>query len=282
MKPLFSIIIPSYNRAHILPHAIVSVLNQTYSDWELIIVDDGSTDATQDVVQNYNDFRIDYVRKENGGVCSARNLGVHSAKGEYIVFLDSDDTVDEKWLENFSDSIKRDLTPDIVCGGIQRIDIQTQKKTLVSPTQHGKGGNGWAVVIPGAFAVKKDFILQCGLYDEVLKYAENTELFIRFELNKPVVSYTNSFDLLYYPSLDGGSKNQKNIYESAKYILIKHKSWFASSTENKFIYLNIIAVKASLLKDTKVAFRYFFLAIAMKPFYIKTYFRLLQLIFKRH
>ena len=282
MAPVFTVIIPSYNRAPILGGAIASVLSQVYGRWELLLIDDGGSDDTKDVVEAFNDGRIQYIRKENGGVCSARNLGVAHAKGDYLVFLDSDDTVTENWLENFSVAIKRDLCPDIVCGGIQRIELQTQKTTFVSPTQHGKGGNGWAVVIPGAFAVKKDFILQCGLYDEVLKYAENTELFIRFELHKPVVSYTNGFDLLYYPSVDGGSKNQKNIYESAKYMLVKHKSWFATSPENKFIYLNIIAVKATLLKDTKVAFHYFLLAIAMKPFYIKTYFRLLQLIFKRH
>ena len=212
--PLVSVCTPTFNRRPFIPTMFECFNNQTYPKdrIEWIIVDDGSTDSTAEIVKKYSDSRIFYVYQSNLGVCSARNTGAKKATGDYLIFLDSDDTVTENWLENFSVAIKRDLCPDIVCGGIQRIELQTQKTTFVSPTQHGKGGNGWAVVIPGAFAVKKDFILQCGLYDEVLKYAENTELFIRFELHKPVVSYTNGFDLLYYPSVDGGSKNQKNIY----------------------------------------------------------------------
>ena len=93
MQVLFSIIIPSYNRSHILPQAIKSVLNQSYPNWELFIVDDGSIDGTWALMNDYSDDRIHYLHKENGGVCSARNYGVHSSKGDYIVFLDSDDTV---------------------------------------------------------------------------------------------------------------------------------------------------------------------------------------------
>ena len=88
----FSIILPTYNRAQRLPIAIESVLNQTFVDFELIIIDDGSTDNTDTVIHSYSDNRIKYYRnKENKERCISRNIGIEKASGKYICFLDSDD-----------------------------------------------------------------------------------------------------------------------------------------------------------------------------------------------
>jgi glycosyltransferase involved in cell wall biosynthesis len=90
--PTVSVIIPTYNRAHLVGRAIQSVLDQTYHDFELIVVDDASTDATEEAVRNFNDPRIRYIRHEhNRGGSAARNTGIGAAHGEYIAFLDSDD-----------------------------------------------------------------------------------------------------------------------------------------------------------------------------------------------
>lgn len=93
-KPVFSVIIPTYNRARIIRRAIDSILLQTFHDFELIIVDDGSQDETEKVVKSYGDERIIYLYKRNGGQNSALNRGLKEAKGKYIAFCDSDD----KWL----------------------------------------------------------------------------------------------------------------------------------------------------------------------------------------
>jgi glycosyltransferase involved in cell wall biosynthesis len=93
--PVFSVIIPTYNRANILPRAIHSVLKQTYGDFELIIVDDGSQDNTEHVVNLFNDDRIKYIKQPvNKGQNASLNNGLSLAKGKYIAFLDSDD----EWL----------------------------------------------------------------------------------------------------------------------------------------------------------------------------------------
>lgn len=92
-KPKVSVIIPTYNRAHIISRAIQSVLDQTYQDLEIIIVDDGSTDNTESVIKSFNDKRIIYNKSnnKNKGVASARNIGVKLSRAEYIAFQDSDD-----------------------------------------------------------------------------------------------------------------------------------------------------------------------------------------------
>lgn len=87
----FSIIIPTYNRAHLISKAIESVLAQTFTDWELLIIDDGSKDNTAEVVRSYADARIRYIYQDNAERSAARNNGITQSKGEFITFLDSDD-----------------------------------------------------------------------------------------------------------------------------------------------------------------------------------------------
>ncbi|KXK29234.1 MAG: family 2 glycosyl transferase [Bacteroidetes bacterium OLB12] len=90
-SPFFSVIIPTYNRAGFIFKTIQSVLSQQFEDFEIIIVDDGSTDNTQEIVQAIHDARVSYFRKENAERAAARNFGVDKSKGAYINFLDSDD-----------------------------------------------------------------------------------------------------------------------------------------------------------------------------------------------
>lgn len=98
---LVSIIIPCYNQAQYLDEALQSVLNQTYANWECIMVNDGSLDDTEKIVKTWTakDNRFHYYYKENGGVSSARNFGIEKAKGTYIQFLDTDDLLDKNKLE---------------------------------------------------------------------------------------------------------------------------------------------------------------------------------------
>lgn len=95
--PTVSVVIPTYNRAHLLKRAIQSVLNQTYQDFELIIVNDGSTDETEEVIKTFADDRISYIRHDkNRGMSIALNSGLERARGEFIAFQDSDD----EWIPN--------------------------------------------------------------------------------------------------------------------------------------------------------------------------------------
>ena len=108
MRPFFSIILPTYNRAEFLDRCIISVLNQSVTDWELLIIDDGSIDNTGEVVEKYTsaDGRIKYIYQTNQKTSAARNLGLKKAAGKYICFIDSDDEYDNNHLETFFDHIQ--------------------------------------------------------------------------------------------------------------------------------------------------------------------------------
>ena len=106
MKPKFSIIIPTYNRAHTLMRAVRGVLSQSYPNWELIIIDDGSTDSTKEVVGEVQDSRVQYYHQENKMVAAARNHGIRVSAGEYICFLDSDDEIFADYLSVFEERLR--------------------------------------------------------------------------------------------------------------------------------------------------------------------------------
>ncbi len=111
--PMVSVIIPTFNCATYLPEAIESVLAQTCTDYEVIVVDDGSTDATNQVVATYCD-RVRYFCQENRGAASARNTGIRHAQGEYVSFLDADDVLLPSKLEEQASFLNRNANVDIV------------------------------------------------------------------------------------------------------------------------------------------------------------------------
>ena len=105
--PKVSVVIPTYNLAHFIAEAIQSILGQTFSEFEVIAVDDGSTDNTKDVVNSFKDPRIRYIYQENHGVSAARNTGIQASSSEYIAFLDSDDVLMENALEKGAQVLER-------------------------------------------------------------------------------------------------------------------------------------------------------------------------------
>jgi len=139
-KPLISIIMPAYNAERYIAESIGSVLSQTYQNWELIIVDDGSTDKTADVVLNRSssDSRIKYIFEENKGVAAARNTGIKRSSGDLIAFLDSDDLWLEEKLE-LQVRIMEEVNADVVfSSGFMFDEEDTANETVTYPTFLGK------------------------------------------------------------------------------------------------------------------------------------------------
>lgn len=113
--PLISVVIPSYNRAHVIEKSARSVLEQTFTDLELLIIDDGSSDNTREVAESLGDSRVRYVYQENAGACAARNHGIALARGEYIAFHDSDDLWYPNKLEKQLRCIQETGSDIVIC-----------------------------------------------------------------------------------------------------------------------------------------------------------------------
>jgi len=269
--PFFSIIIPTYNREKTIIRAIDSVLQQSFANFEIIVVDDGSVDATKEVVSSLYDNRIHYYYQANQGVCAARNYGASLASGDYLVFLDSDDYVTTNWLEDFYNI--KDYNYDIIFCQMKRIDKKYPNGFVVNPKDKKFGAIGNGIVIPGAFMIKKIIFDKVGGYDESLFYAENTELFFRINKLKPSRFFIDKVNFIYYPSEYGGSKNLMNMIISNKIILEKHDNWL--SNKIKYTYHQIIAVNYTRFDDQRNAAFHFMKAIKYNPFKLGTYIRFL-------
>ncbi|MFZ2486803.1 MAG: glycosyltransferase [Anaerolineae bacterium] len=112
--PEISVIIPAYNAAPFIGRTIESVLSQTHNNWKLIVVDDGSTDSTEDVIKRFSDVRIRYLRQINHGPAVARNLGLAESQGDYVIFLDADDWWDKRCLERLAGVLDQATDKDAV------------------------------------------------------------------------------------------------------------------------------------------------------------------------
>ncbi len=275
MIPFFSIIIPTYNRSHIISRAINSILSQSFSDFEIIVVDDGSTDNTFEVLNNYLlDKRIKFIFQENKGVCVARNNGVDSARAPYVAFLDSDDYVAKDWLKDFAEKLTNEDADFVFCD-MKVVDLARNSVSIVKALfpYNNKVRNESGLYMSGAFCMKRSFFITIKGFDENIKYGEFTEFRFRCLEHQLKILHTENVGLIYESSNDGGSKNLNNKIVSNIYIINKHKSYFQKHPSVLRLYFQNIAVtyaKLGKLNDARV---YFWKAYLINVLNVKTLLR---------
>jgi glycosyltransferase involved in cell wall biosynthesis len=182
---LVSVIIPVYNRTDLLPRAIKSVLTQTYTNLEIVVIDDGSTEDIKGVLDKFDDVRIHYIRHEaNRGVAAARNTGIRFAHGEYVAFLDSDDEWFERKIERqLSDLIQRGDNYQISYHAVDAYDDADSKVVLRSTFR--AEGNILQYALEACritlirMLMKKDDVSRIGGFDERFRNNEDWEFLIR-------------------------------------------------------------------------------------------------------
>ena len=188
-NPLVSVIIPTYNRGWIIKEAIDSILAQDYTEFELIVVDDGSTDHTSDVLDSYGDD-IKVLFQKNKGVSAARNRGIAEASGKFIAFLDSDDL----WLpQKLTVQIEFfNQTPDaLIC---QTEEVWIRNGLRVNPKKRHKKPSGMifnpslelCLVSPSAVMIQRSLFGRVGKFDETLPACEDYDLWLRISCRFPV------------------------------------------------------------------------------------------------
>ena len=187
--PLVSVIIPTYNRAWIIKESIDSVLSQDFNDFELIVIDDGSTDNTLEILNSYGEDII-VIHQRNQGVSSARNRGLMEASGSLIAFLDSDDL----WLPG-----KLSLQVDFFNSNPTALICQTEEiwmrnNVRINPKKRHKKPSGMifasslalCLVSPSAVMVRRRLFEDVGLFDETLPACEDYDLWLRISCKYPV------------------------------------------------------------------------------------------------
>ncbi|MFZ5652192.1 MAG: glycosyltransferase family 2 protein [Bacillota bacterium] len=184
--PLVSVIVPTCNRAGMLERAVESVLEQTFRDFELIVVDDGSTDKTGEAIKKYSE-RLRYFAKKNGGVASARNLGIKKARGELVAWLDDDDFFYPQKIEKQVTYFKKHPEAGLVYTGHVTIDLtarQTRKSYLVPPLFRDCESLRNALLKHCFFAnstvmMKKECFDLAGTFDERLGHTVDYDMWLR-------------------------------------------------------------------------------------------------------
>lgn len=183
--PLVSVVIPTFNRSDLLPDAIDSVVDQTYRNWELIIVDDGSTDDTEQVVNSYSDSRVRYTENTGSkGPGGARNTGVRKAKGGYIAFLDSDDVWTSGKLRAQVDCMEANPRTGLVAGRCIYVDDELEPTGYESPSPKEIPYEEICVStsVPGSSSnvlVRRRAFEDAGGFDPELLRGEDRDLWIR-------------------------------------------------------------------------------------------------------
>jgi glycosyltransferase involved in cell wall biosynthesis len=268
LMPFFSIIIPTYNRLHKLPKTIDSVLKQRFSDFEVIISDDGSADGTAEWIRQQKDARIKYLYHDNAGVCSARNKGANIARGHYLIFLDSDDRVTENWLLDFK----------------QEIDVTNSKVLFCNRVINGKAtnGKGYQGFLAGTFAIHSDLFKHIGGYDEALKFGENTELRWRIEQNGENILFFNKPNVIYDISPSGGGTNRKNRILFFYYVEKKHFARLKKNKREKQILCQVAAVDCFRLGNRSEGLKLLWKGYLLYPLNFLPFLRFVYYYLKRH
>lgn len=233
-KTLVSIIIPTYNRANLIGESLDSVLAQTYQNWECIIIDDGSTDNTDDIVESYlkKDSRFKYHHrpsKMSKGANSCRNYGFEICNGNYINWFDDDDVMLQDFIKIKIEAF--DINSNLVIGSHYVVDKDLNNRKLVEMKEQSylfKDYFSWNLkLITCSVMIRKEFLIDKTLFNEKLKRGQETEFFSRLFFKMPSDTYKIvDIPLFLYRQHDmtktHRNLNYVNVYkESQSFILVE-------------------------------------------------------------
>lgn len=263
---MISIVIPLYNKSSAVRGTLESVMLQTFEDFECIIVNDGSTDKSADVVRdvicNIEDGikgRFHLVEKENGGVCSARNVGILEAKGDFIALLDGDDLWDKDYLLEMSRMLND--FPQCSLWGINYAEMYEGK--MIRRLETGLP-NGYRGIIHNYFemqgrvsdlfcsssvVIRKDVFDKVGYFDERLKYSEDIDMWYRIIANYPVAFYDRYMVFYQYDAENRAMNRVRKLKSWLPYYVDKYKDPLFS--HNHSFYRWIMRWAAIRLKNIR-------------------------------
>lgn len=229
---MISVIVPTYNRANVLKKSIDSILKQTYADFELIIVDDGSSDNTEQIVKQYDDLRIRYVYNDTiqHGPSIARNIGIRESRGEYIAFNDSDDEWNKEKLEKEYNYLLENNGSIVFC-------MMGKEKQLIPPARFEQKHVNLENILSGSFTgtpaiLGKRECFEENQFDELMSCNEDWELLIRL-INQEVVLYLRDYLVNISVTEGSVSSDVNKAISSMNYIMDKHADKYKKYGKSK-------------------------------------------------
>jgi glycosyltransferase involved in cell wall biosynthesis len=227
---LFSVVIPTYNRAALLQKALQSVLAQDCQDFEIIVIDDGSTDATLQVLQSFGD-KLRLFRQGNQGPGAARNLGAKYSRGEYIAFLDSDDLWFPWTLATYAKIIEEKARPTLIAGTLRYFHDEGELSALsLQPVVLDNFPDYYAAGRRGLYCgtcqmvVRRDAILGIGGFAEGNINAEDHDLVMRLGTAPGFVSVTSPAMIAYRQHVDAVTKDLSKTFTGLGHLLEMERS----------------------------------------------------------
>lgn len=257
---MISVIIPLYNKEKSIIDTVNSVLNQSYRDFELIIVNDGSTDNSLSVIESIKDSRIIIINKNNGGVSSARNLGILSAKSEYLAFLDGDDIWDKDHLLEIKRLIQYNKNILIYATGFQKItnkqniNIKNNESEIIIIDNFFDYENTTKTLFSSSsFAINIGILKNMNLfYNEKYKFGEDVDFWYRIAKGNRILlsSKITSFYFL-------ASENRSDYVMPIKFRFHLYDFDNKSLSEKKYLgkLVALIMIDYLFLKDYKTVFK---------------------------
>ena len=275
---MISIIVPTYNRASLIPRLLKSIQGQKFQNWELIIMDDGSVDDTSLVVKPFlADERIKYFKKENTGATHTRNEGVKHSSYKWITFFDSDDEAREDWLSSMASLLEKPRVGAVFCG-MEKYDAKGKKVAIALPTQHAFFPDVIARFNAGTFVVLKEAFQKIGGYDPEIRSGQQTELSLR--LIPYFIDNGYLFEYVMRPLIKVHGHEGLRITndDNARYLggtgtLKKHEAFFRKNKSKHYDYVSVAGVRAIKTNRIKEGRKLLLKAITINPYKGISYFR---------
>ena len=242
MKTIVSIIVPCFNQAQYLDECLQSVLDQTFQDWECIIVNDGSPDNTKEIAQEWiaKDSRFKYISIANSGVCNARNVGIQSACGEFILPLDADDKIGEKYCELAIEEFGKNLNLKVVYCRAEKFGAENGEWFLGSFSLKKMCEKN--IIFCSSLFRKSEWDIVNGYDNNMIEGFEDWEFWIALLKNGGDVSRLEYYGFYYRLKLNSrnNSINSKNDKRLKEYISSKHVEFFVKNVGSFPLLLNHI------------------------------------------
>lgn len=238
-----SVVVPLYNKKKSVLETMKAALNQTFNNYEIIVVDDGSTDHSAELVETIKNEKLKIYRKENTGVSDTRNFGIKKAQGDYIAFLDADDLWDNLYLERLHMMIESAPECGMFVQNYQTVRFDDLPLKLNSPEGHIEVYKNWEEVfsemplVTPAIAVNKKKFIDSGCFDTSLSIGEDLEAWLRISLQYPVCYLNETHVLVVLFSKEYHSRIvPKDYTKHYTYKLVTQKEKYLNLKDNIFVH----------------------------------------------